>query len=125
MANPSVSKEVYSTQKGNVAIIYAGDYLNKQSGERVEYECNRHLSTGYKSLVISFRETKIVNSIGVSILIGIIESAKKTDSTLVFSEANRQTISLFNMLGLTKHVLIAESENEALDVVTNRLSEKK
>ncbi len=119
MTNPSVSKDVYSTRKGKVAIVYATDYLNKNSGEKVEYECQRHLSSGYKGLVISFRETKIVNSIGVSILLGIIESAKNSGSQVVFSEANQQTISLFEMLGLTKHVKVAVDENEALRVATD------
>lgn len=117
MSNASVAHEVFSTLVGNVALVYAGDYLNKISGERIEFECRKHLANGYSLLVISFRETKIVNSIGISILIGVIEAAKETNSKLVFAEANDQTRTLFEMLGLTRHVQLARTEQEAFSFI--------
>lgn len=117
MANVGVSNGIVTTRVGTIAVIYAGDYLNKPSGERIERECRIHFSSGSQSLVINFRETKIVNSIGISILIGIIEASKEAGSTLVFSEVNQQTLSLFDMLGITKHVKLARTEQEALSIV--------
>jgi anti-anti-sigma regulatory factor len=119
MFTASVPSDVFSTLIENIPVINAGNYLDKTSGERIEYECRNHLSMGYKSLVISFRNTKIVNSIGISILIGIIEAAKETNSKVIFAEANEQTVSLFEMLGLTKHVAIVRTEKEALCRVTS------
>ena len=42
---------------GETAIIYASDYLNKLSGERIERECKRQLESGRRALVINFRDT--------------------------------------------------------------------
>lgn len=109
----SIVSEVTSTFVGNVAVVYAENYLNKVSGERIEYECRNHISNGYKSLIICFRNTQIVNSVGISILIGIIEAAKENGSKLVFADVNKQTCSLFEMLGLTRHVSIANTEQDA------------
>ena len=102
---------------GETAIIYAGDYLNKLSGERVERECKRQLETGCRALVINFRDTELVNSIGVSILMGVIDAAEENHARLVFSEVNNHTAELFKMLGLTRHVSLASDEFQALELL--------
>src|SRR6476620_6898789 len=99
---------------GTTAVVYASDYLNKLTGEKIERECRRQLDCGCRALVIDFSDTQLVNSIGVSILLGIIDVAEKNGARIVFSEVNNQTIQLFEMLGLTRHVALARNENEAL-----------
>jgi len=99
---------------GDAAIIYASDYLNKLSGERIERECKRQLESGRRTLIINFRDTEIVNSIGVSILVGVIDAAEQSTARLIFSDVNNHTAELFQMLGLTRHVSLAKDEGEAL-----------
>ena len=103
---------------GTTAVIYASDYLNKLSGERIERECKRQLDSGCRALVIDFRDTELVNSIGISILLGVIDVAEKNGAPVIFSDVNSQTIQLFEMLGLTRHVALAKDEQEALSSVT-------
>ena len=102
---------------GDTAIIYASDYLNKISGERIERECRNQLDAGRHALVINFRDTELVNSIGVSILMGLIDAAEQSQARLIFCDVNTQSASLFEMLGLTKHVQIAADENDALNLL--------
>jgi anti-anti-sigma factor len=99
---------------GTTAVVYASDYLNKLTGEKIERECRRQLEGGCHALVIDFSDTKLVNSIGISILLGIIDVAEKSGARIVFSEVNTQTVQLFEMLGLTRHVILAKDEREAL-----------
>lgn len=99
---------------GTTAVIYASDYLNKLTGERIERECKKQLDSGCRALVINFSDTELVNSIGVSILMGIIDIAQKNGAKLIFSDVNNQTADLFEMLGLTRHVVLARDEGEAL-----------
>ena len=99
---------------GTTAVVYASDYLNKLTGEKIERECRRQLDCGCRALVIDFSDTKLVNSIGISILLGIIDVAEKSGAKIVFSEVNTQTVQLFEMLGLTRHVALAKDEHEAL-----------
>jgi len=99
---------------GDTAIIYASDYLNKLSGERVERECKRQLESGCRALVINFRDTELVNSIGVSILMGVIDVAEQSNASLIFSDVNTHTAGLFEMLGLTRHIILVKNEAEAL-----------
>src|SRR5215471_19288913 len=99
---------------GTTAVVYASDYLNKLTGERIERECRRKLDSGCRALVIDFSDTQLVNSIGISILLGIIDVAEKSGAQVIFSDVNNQTVELFNMLGLTRHVALARNEEEAL-----------
>jgi anti-anti-sigma factor len=109
-----ISGAVRSHCVGTTAVIYASDYLNKLTGEKIERECRRQLDSGCRALVIDFSDTKLVNSIGISILLGIINVAEKSGARIVFSDVNIQTIQLFEMLGLTRHVVLAKNEQEAL-----------
>ncbi len=64
--------------------------------------------------MINFRGTELVNSIGVSILLGVIEAAERRGAPVVFSNVSRHTVKLFELLGLTRLVVLAESEEAAL-----------
>jgi anti-anti-sigma factor len=104
---------------GTTAVVYASDYLNKLTGEKIERECRRQLASGCQALVIDFSDTKLVNSIGISILLGIIDLAEKNGAQVVFSDVNNQTIALFDMLGLTRHVVLARNETEAISSLSS------
>lgn len=117
MTDKTGDNPVHSRCIGDTAIIYAGDYLNKLSGERIERECKRQLGSGCRALVINFRDTELVNSIGVSILMGVIDASEQNQARLIFSDVNSHTADLFQMLGLTRHVRIAKDEGEALALV--------
>jgi anti-anti-sigma factor len=104
---------------GTTAVVYASDYLNKLTGEKIERECRRQLASGCQALVIDFSDTELVNSIGISILLGIIDLAEKNGAQVVFSDVNNQTIALFEMLGLTRHVVLARDETEAISTLSS------
>ena len=99
---------------GGVAIVYAGDYVNKLSGQRIERECLLRIEGGCRALVINFRDTELVNSIGVSILLGVIDAAEQKGARVAFSNVSRHTVKLFELLGLTRLVVMADSEEAAL-----------
>ena len=107
---------------GSTAVVYASDYLNKLTGEKIERECRRQLDSGCRALVINFCETELVNSIGVSILLGIIDIAERNGARVVFSDLKNETIELFELLGLTRHVGLARDEAEALLVLSDLAS---
>src|SRR6266852_1106546 len=102
---------------GETAIIYASDYLNKLSGERIERECKRQLESGRRALVINFRDTELVNSIGVSILMGVIDAAEQSHAQLIFSDVNSHNAHLFEMLGLTRYVSLVRDADAALALI--------
>jgi stage II sporulation protein AA (anti-sigma F factor antagonist) len=110
----SIKSNIRSRCVGTTAVVYASNYLNKLTGERIERECKKQLDSGARALVIDFSDTELVNSIGISILLGIIDIAEKSGALVVFSDVNDETVQLFEMLGLTRHVVLAKDEQEAL-----------
>lgn len=114
MADTTGATPIQARCVGDTAIIYASDYLNKLSGERIERECKRQLESGRHAVVINFRDTELVNSIGVSILMGVIDAAEQSKARIIFSDVNTHTANLFEMLGLTRHVSVVKDEEEAL-----------
>lgn len=95
---------VSAVGRDDTAVVLAGDYLNKISGEQIERECRQRLVQGCKRLVLDFSETEFVNSIGVSILLGVIDSASAAGAKVVFTDVNDHTVELFEMLGVSNHV---------------------
>ena len=94
------------TSTAQPAIVIAGDYLNKLTGEKIERECRDKLDAGAREIVVDFSETEIINSIGISILLGVIDDAQNAGAKVVFSDLKPKSAELFDMLGLTKHVTI-------------------
>src|SRR4028119_2279061 len=110
---------VRSERSGDIALIYASDYLNKLSGERIERECRVQLDAGCRALVVDFKNTGLVNSIGVSIMLGVIDAAERAGAPLVFSNVNAQAAQLFEILGLTMHAALAADEQDAFRMLSH------
>ena len=98
----------------DAAVIYPGLYLNQLRGESIENQCSEFLATGVRRIVINFEETELINSIGISILLGVIESVNRARGALVLSNLNASNRELFEMLGLMSHVEMVETEELAL-----------
>ncbi|HLG15009.1 MAG TPA: STAS domain-containing protein [Blastocatellia bacterium] len=107
--------EVRSKLLEGAAIIYPGPYLNQLRGERIESRCQELLADGFRRLVINFEDTELINSIGISILLGVIEAVNEMNGTLVLSNLNDSNRDLFEMLGLLGHVGVEETEEGALE----------
>ena len=99
----------------NAAIIYPGHYLNQLRGESIELQCRELLASGVRRIVINFEETELINSIGISILLGVIEAVNNASGTLVLSNLNSSNRELFELLGLMSHVEMEDTEQAALE----------
>lgn len=106
--------EISSKLVRGAAVIYPGPYLNQLRGESIESQCQELLARGVRRIVINFEETELINSIGVSILLGVIESVNDSRGALVLSNLNASNRELFEMLGLESHVAMVETEEIAL-----------
>jgi anti-anti-sigma factor len=100
--------EMATESKGGAAVIKVKGYLSGPGGEGLEKEVGDLLVRGITSLEINFRETSMVNSVGISILIGVIEKVKNAGGTLRFSEVSPVNDEVFRLMGLDRHVTFVE-----------------
>ena len=68
---------------GDVVIIKTSGYLNNIGGEKIADACYKEIDNGKNLFLLDLEESKVVNSIGVSILIEIIEKLQEVDGKLV------------------------------------------
>jgi len=112
--------EIKTRLTAGVAVIYPGPYLNQLRGEKIEDKCQEFLNQGFRSIVVNFAETELINSIGISILLGVIEAVNNAKGVLMLSNLSVSNRELFEVLGLMSHIAVADTEEAAL----NRLASK-
>ncbi len=103
----------------DTVILYPHDYINDIEGERLEEMCDSFLAKGVKKVVIDFSDTEMVNSIGVSILIGVIERIKDKKGVILFSGLKKVNRDIFDIVGLTKLIPVFGSEDDAVNEISD------
>lgn len=106
--------KVVSRLAGDVAVLSPQGYLNNLAGESLVKECNSFISKGISKVVLNFSGTEFINSIGISLLLHIMERLKEGGGTLCFTNLSKMHRDTFEMLGLTSHMLVFDDEDEAL-----------
>lgn len=102
-------------EDGEVVIIETNGYLNNVGGEQISEVCYEKMDSGKKLFLLNLEKSKVVNSIGVSILIEIIEKLQDVDGKLGYYNLAPIVEKTFNIMGLTKYSTVYGSESEGLD----------
>jgi anti-anti-sigma factor len=108
------SLNVTVDRRDGLAVIYTEGYINNQGGEEIAREAYKLLDEGYKKLLLNLAGTKIVNSIGISILIEIIEKMLEIDGTLGFCCLTPTIDKTFHIMGLAQYAPIFKDEDAAV-----------
>ena len=106
---------VVSRLEGDAAIIYPKGYLNNLSGESLVIECGIYIGKGITKIVVNFSETDLINSIGISMLLQIIEDLRNIKGTICCTNMTKFLRDTFEMLGLMQHMLVFPVESDALE----------
>jgi anti-anti-sigma factor len=88
---------------GEHVVIQASSYLTGRTAESLEKTFDKNLGEGRKSYIIDFKETEIINSIGISMLIGIIEKVMEQDGAIYFKNLSQVNEEIFQMMGLLRY----------------------
>ena len=99
-------------------VVCVGGYLNSLLGEEVEKVVRARLEEGGRRVVLNFQGMRLVNSIGISFVIGIVEKVMEREGRMGFCEVSRINRDLFRVTGLEKYVRSFETEKEALDYLS-------
>ena len=101
-------------RRDGVAVIYTEGYINNQGGEEIAKVAYQLIDEGNKSLLLHLGGTKIVNSIGISILIEIIEKMLEIGGSLSFCNLTPTIAKTFHIMGLSQYAGIHDDEDAAL-----------
>ena len=116
----SESLKLQVDRRDGLAVIYTEGYINNQGGEEIASTANELIQAGgYKVLLLNLQGTKIVNSIGISILIEIIEKMLEIDGKLAFCCLTPTIEKTFHIMGLAQYAGIYADEPQALSALAD------
>jgi anti-anti-sigma factor len=102
-------------RRDELAVLYTEGYINNQAGEEIARRAYQLLEEGFKVLLLNLSGTKIVNSIGISILIEIIEKMLEIDGRLGFCCLTPTIEKTFHIMGLAQYAGIYSDEGSAVE----------
>ena len=109
---------IISTKETNqIVIIETEGYLSNEGGEAISAICYDRIKMGQHKFLINMSGTKVVNSIGVSILIEIIEKLQEVDGKIGYYNLSPIVSKTFNIMGLTKYSTVFATEDEAVSTL--------
>jgi anti-anti-sigma factor len=103
-----------SELRGDRLVIATSGYVNNVGGEAIANEVNRYFEKGTKQVVINLAQSKVVNSIGMSFLIEIIERLQEAEGKLVFTNLDPAVEKMLTIMGLFKFAGKAPTVEDAL-----------
>ncbi len=100
--------------KDNSLIIKTSGYINNVAGEQISEEFAKHKDGGIKKVIMDLNESKVVNSIGISYLIEIIEKLNESNGKLYFMNLDPTIEKTFSIMGLFQFAEKTDSVEDAL-----------
>ncbi len=93
-------------------VLKTEGYINNIGGEKIVQEFSKH--NDITKLVLNLENSKVVNSIGISHLIEIIEKLNQGNGKLVFTNLDPTIEKTFTIMGLFQFAEKADSVEAAL-----------
>lgn len=95
------------------AVLSTEGYVNNPGGEQIARECYKLMEEGYKHFILNFEKSKVINSIGISILIEIIEKVLEIQGSLSFTNLTSTISKTFKIMGLTQYAKVFGTVDDA------------
>ena len=104
---------VETVRDGALAVLRTDGYINREGGEEIERCVNVLLEAGVSRIILNLEKTKIVNSIGISILIEVLERMMERKGALAFCRLTPTIDKTFRIMGLAQYAGIHDTEEAA------------
>ena len=109
--------EVQSRREGNIGILATEGYINGVEAEPIAEAAQALVEDGVKYLVINLEKSHIANSMGISVLIEVIEQMRELGGKAAFCCVVPILVKTFKIMGLLKVADIYDTEAEAVEAL--------
>jgi len=103
-----------SELRDNRLVVTTSGYVNNVGGEAIAAEFDKHFENGVKEVVINLAGSKVVNSIGMSFLLEILEKLQDSEGKLVFTNLDPAVEKMLTIMGIFNLAGKAADVDEAL-----------
>ena len=87
-------------------LIAAAGYINNEGGQAIADAASELINGGCGTLLIDLEGTRIINSIGVSILLEIMEKLLEEKGRLAFCNLTPTIAKTFEIMGLVQYAKV-------------------
>ncbi len=98
--------------KDDILIMKTEGYINNDGGEIISKEFEKHFANGISKVLIDMKDSKVVNSIGISYLIELIEKLNDKNGTLYFCNMDTAIEKTFTIMGIFQFAKKVDSVND-------------
>ncbi len=100
--------------KNDILIMHTSGYVNNTGGEKIAQEFSQHFEKGVNKVIIDLKQSKVVNSIGISFLIEVIEKLNENNGKLIFTNLEPAIDKTLTIMGLFSFAGKEETVENAL-----------
>ncbi len=101
-------------QDGRLAVLEVAGYINNEAGEAIAATARRLIEAGHRTLLFDLGATRIINSIGISLLLEVLEMMLEVQGTLAFCALSPSIAKTFQIMGLSQYARIFADRTSAL-----------
>jgi anti-anti-sigma factor len=101
-----------------VGLIAAAGYINNEGGQAIADAATELMDQGCGTLLIDLEGTRIINSIGVSILLEIMEKLIEENGQLAFCNLTPTISKTFEIMGLVQYATLYPDRKTATTELT-------
>jgi anti-anti-sigma factor len=106
----NLSKDIMADGLG---LIAAAGYINNEGGQAIADAATELIEQGCGTLLIDLDGTRIINSIGVSILLEIMEKLLEDKGRLAFCNLTPTISKTFEIMGLVQYASVFPDRDTA------------
>lgn len=104
---------------GGVIILRTHGYLNNLLGKEIISICEEKIEAGKTHFLIDFKDTQLVNSLGISILLEVIQKLQMVGGELGSFNLSPMVNKTFIIMGLDQYSNVFTDETEAVKAFLN------
>jgi anti-anti-sigma factor len=105
-----------------ILVIATEGYINQSAGEQVSEQCKKYIAEGGKSIVLDLKGSKIINSVGISHLLEVIEAINAQGGKLTFVNLDGAVEKTLTIMGIFQFAGRAESVDAVLSKKSFKLN---
>lgn len=110
--------DVKVEKRTGFAVLRTEGYVNNLGGEKISEKVDQLIDAGILNFIINFENSNVVNSIGISILIEVIEKLVDIGGKIYFTNLTKTISKTFSIMGLTQFAEICDTEEEAVSALS-------
>jgi anti-anti-sigma factor len=107
-----------SEKMGDTLLIKTEGYINNVAGEKISQVFSDNTNNDIKNAVFDLQKSKVINSIGISYLLEVIEMLSEKNGKIIFLNLDPTIEKTFKIMGVFQFSQTANSLDSALKELT-------